>query len=425
LLGWTRKNGAKRPWVIAGAALILGLAAAAVVGGIARTHSGKEPPTDPPKTIVAGFAARSYPSGGFARLVVRTRVRRLAVQLFHYGPPSRAARRGAMRLGAPVTRPQAVSWRSDAATLSIPMRLGAWTSGLYFARLTARSGLVGYAPFVLRPRVLGRVRVAVVLPTNTWQAYNLRDGATWYFDTSVHDVDLSRPYLDRGIPPHFRAYDEGFLRWFARAGRKADFLADDDLEAISSGRRLAQLYDLVVFSGHEEYVTPHVYDIVERYRDVGGNLGFLSSNNFFYRVTKDGNTMHGRTRWRDIGRPEARLIGIQYIDWYHGHYPNRPYVVDGARAAPWFFRGTGLLNGDRFGRYGIEVDGRTDDSPPGVVVLASARNIFGNGVTADMTYYERGGAKVFAAGVTNFGGSALFPVPSRLLANLWAKLARP
>jgi hypothetical protein len=425
LLGWTRRNGAKRRWVIAGAVLLLVLVAAAVVGGIAWTHSGKEPPTDPPRTIVAGFAARSYPSGGVARLVVHTHVRRLHVQLVHYGPRAPVVHRGEMALGVPVTRPRTVAWRSNAARRSIPLRLGEWPSGLYFARLTAPSGLVGFAPFVLRPRVLGRVRVAVVLPTNTWEAYNLRDGATWYFDPNVHEVDLSRPYLDRGIPPHFRAYDEGFLRWFARTGRKADFLSDDDLEAMPSGRRLARLYDLVVFSGHEEYVTPHVYDIVERYRDLGGNLAFLSSNNFFYRVTRDGNVMRGRTRWRDIGRPEARLIGIQYIDWYHGHYADQPYVVDGARAEPWFFRGTGLTDGDRFGHYGIEVDGRTDDSPPGVVVLASARNIFGHGVTADMTYYERGGAKVFAAGVTNFGGSALFPVPSRLLTNLWTKLARP
>ena len=55
------------------------------------------------------------------------------------------------------------------------VRAGAWPSGLYFLRLTAADGRVGYAPFIVRPRVLGAQRVAVVLSTNTWQAYNFRD----------------------------------------------------------------------------------------------------------------------------------------------------------------------------------------------------------------------------------------------------------
>ena len=51
----------------------------------------------------------------------------------------------------------------------------------------------------------------VVLPTNTWEAYNLRDvdgngvGDTWYANSSIPSVDLTRPFLDRGVPPHFRA----------------------------------------------------------------------------------------------------------------------------------------------------------------------------------------------------------------------------
>ena len=408
------------------AALGLLAVTAAVLGAVAaRTHTHKSVPTDEPRTLVASFAARSYRSGGTATVVVRTRVRGFSVQLFHCGPQRQAPLRNDVMLGVPVTRPRAVEWRSPSATLAVRLGLGAWPSGLYFARLTAPGGRLGFAPFVLRPHVLGRVRVAVVLPTNTWEAYNLRGGATWYFDPHVHAVDLARPYLDRGVPPHFRGYDDGFLRWFAHTRRNADFLSDDDLDSIPSGDRLARLYDLVVFSGHEEYVTPHVYDVVRRYRDLGGNLAFLSSNNFFYRVTRHGSTIHGRTRWRDIGRPEARLIGIEYVDWNHDRYPNKPYVVRGARAAPWFFRGSGLRDGDRFGRYGIEVDARTPDSPSGVKVLATIPNIFGRGVTAEMTYYARRGAKVFAAGVTNFGGSASFPVPSRLLANLWTRLARP
>ena len=43
-----------------------------------------------------------------------------------------------------------------------------------------------------------------------------------------------------------------------------------------------------------------------------------------------------------------------------------------------------------------------------------------------MTYYETAqGAKVFAGGVIDFGGSATLPSVRRLLENLWARLSAP
>ena len=314
--------------------------------------------------------------------------------------------------------------------LAIP--LGRWPTGVYFARLTSSGGAYGFAPLVLRPRRLGENRVAVVVPTHTWAAYNFRDvdgdgvGDTWYASSEIHTVDLTRPFLDRGVPPHYRAYDAGFIHWMTSGGRRADFLSDEDLERIPTARRLQRLYDLVVFPGHEEYVTPHVFDIVERYHTLGGNLLFLSANNFYYRVTRRGTVLHGRDRYRDRGRPEARFIGAQYVDWFQRRYPNRPYVVTSAPSARWVFRGTGLETGSRFGTYGIEIDARAEESPPRVEVLARIPGIFGPGKTAEMTYHETAaGAKVFAAGVINFGGSAWYsPVP-RILDNLWARLSRP
>ena len=50
----------------------------------------------------------------------------------------------------------------------------------------------------------------------------------------------------------------------------------------------------------------------EGYRDLGGNLMFLSANNFFWQVVKHGQTMMKTKQWRDLGRPEAALLGVQY-----------------------------------------------------------------------------------------------------------------
>ena len=372
-------------------------------------------------SIAATFLARSYAAGDRATLSLAQDSARESVQVFHAGYGSE----GPMR-GAPVSAPVALT----NGVSRVGVRMGNWPTGLYYARITAR-GRTGYAPFVLRPRRLGTQRVAVVLPTNTWQAYNFRDDNgdgvpdTWYANPRVKCVGLARPFLGDGVPPHYNE-DRGFQRWLAVTGKQVDVLSDDDLDRIGSGDRLAQMYDLVVFPNHEEYVTVREYDAVARYRDLGGNLAFLSANNLFRRVDRHGNQLCLVGRFRDLGRPEAGIIGVQYVDWNHDLYRNRPFTVVGAQRARWLFRGSGLHNGSRFGVYGIEIDARTPQSPPGTQVLAKITDAFGPGESAEMTYYTTPrGAKVFAAGVINFGSSALWPITSRLLDNLWNRMARP
>jgi N,N-dimethylformamidase len=339
------------------------------------------------------------------------------VQLLHAG-----SARSRASLGYAVGPP--VELRPDLHS-EVPVRLYDWPTGVYLARVQAGSR-VRYAPFVLRPLRFGTARAAVVVPTFTWQAYNVAGRDSWYVDPAVNTVDLRRPFPGYGLPPHFRAYDLGFLRWLSASGHAADFYSDADLDGFRSAERLAESYDLVVFAGHEEYVTSRMYDLIERYRDLGGNLAFLSANNFFWRVAHKGDRIVRMSRWRDLNRPEAALVGEQYVAWNENRFANAPYVVTGAQVAPWLFDGTGLRNGSRFGRYGIEIDGVTRDSPHGTKVLAKASDVFGKGQTAEMSYYETSnGARVFAAGVINFGGTADWPAISPLVENLWRRLTTP
>ena len=68
-------------------------------------------------------------------------------------------------------------------------------------------------------------------------------------------------------------------------------------------------------------------------------------------------------------------------------------------SAAWIFDGTNLQSGDTFSLGGIEIDARAAASPRGTKVLATIPDVFGPGMTAEMTYYETPqGAKVFAAG---------------------------
>ena len=73
------------------------------------------------------------------------------------------------------------------------------------------------------------------------------------------------------------------------------------------------------------------------------------------------------------------------------------------------------------GGYGIEIDAdHARTRPPGTVVLARVTDLFGPGVSGEMTYYETpAGARVFAAGTLDFGGSATFWPMTRMLENLW------
>ena len=350
----------------------------------------------------AAFAQRSYAPGETASLAVwygraqTVRIERVGLR------PARSAGRSADD-EVPGDRRRPACLRPDRRLAERPLRRPRERSRWH------RPGAVRRPP----EDHSGDHRIAVVLPTNTWQAYNRRDvdgngiGDTWYADSSVPSVDLTRPYLDGGVPPKFRGYDRGFLRWLAQRSIEADFLADDDFERVATGDRLARLYDLIVFPGHEEYVTTHAYDVIERYRDLGGNLMFLSANNFFYRVERRGARLYRTGRWRaSAGRRRSSVCSTS--TGTRTAIRNLPYVV--TAHGSWVFRGTGLREGDRFGKYGIEIDARTSRSPKGIRVLARIHNAFGPGKSAEMTYYETGrGAKVFAAGVINFGGSALWP----------------
>ncbi|MDX6517845.1 MAG: hypothetical protein QOF50_691 [Gaiellaceae bacterium] len=409
--------------------------------GRARVYGNYRPwrgePVDAPvvrvQGIELGFLRRSYAPGELAALTIATDARAFRLQVFAFGNSVDVSNVDVKTNGGAVTPPLDVRWdryRSTRSRLRL-VRAGEWTSGLYFLRARAADGRTGYAPFILRPRTLGTSRIAVVLATNTWQAYNFDDangdgwGDSWYVSGAQRSVGLQRPFLDFGVPFRFHDWDLEFISWLNRTGKQVDYLSDDDLERVGSGDALARAYDLVVFPGHEEYVTRHVYDVVRRYRDLGGNLAFLAANNFFREVTRRGERIVRGRLWRDLGRPEAGLVGVQYVGSNHGER-QAPFVVTGTASAPWAFGGTGLADGSGFGRYGIEIDARTPATPPGTILLARIPDVLGPGRTAEMTYYENAaGAKVFAAGALNFAASLNDPQVARLVENVWARLSKP
>ena len=388
--------------------------------------------------IDASFARQSYAPGELANLRIAADAPALTLKILHSGPERVVTYADNQMAGVDVGyAPVNLMWSVHRdAPAGVIVRIGDWPSGLYYAELTSADGRVGYAPFVVRPTVLGAAsRIAVVLPTNSWQAYNFYDangngwGDTWYAGPPNYTVDLSRPYNNKGVMPRFYRYDLPFLHWLYWSGKTVDFVSDIDLDAVQTGDELARAYDLIVFEGHEEYVPEHMFETVTRFRDLGGNLLFLSANNFFWRVAQTGTEMRKTGQFRQVGNPESRLIGVQYRANDHGEKQGN-YVVSSTALAPWLWDGTEIADGGTFGSavggYGIEIDVVTPDSPPGTTVLAEIPDLFGPGLTAQMTYYETpAGAKVFAAGTLDFGGSATTWPTRRMLENLWKRLSPP
>ena len=182
----------------------------------------------------------SYAPGQWADLIVSRTRARSTCSSSRAGVERMATTADNVMNGVPIGEALTIpwdTWRNKPHRIRIG--IGPWDSGLYFLRLTADDGRVGYAPFVVRPALLGAAsRVAVVLPTNTWQAYNFRDedGNGWGTPGTrraprARSGSAGRA-ARRGVPPQFRKYDLAFLHWLAWTGKKVDTLAESDLELI-------------------------------------------------------------------------------------------------------------------------------------------------------------------------------------------------
>jgi GntR family transcriptional regulator len=388
-------------------------------GAVARAPTSMRP------TVRAAFLRESYSVNTMGRLRIFSSAHGVRLQILRAGTENRRIGVRDAMLGSPVTKTAWIGrvWSGRLITV----RIGGWESGLYYARLVSRRGSIGHAPFVLRPRTLGTRRVAIVLPTQTWQAYNFSDDNgdgredTWYAGGTT--ARTARPYENRGVPTNYRRYDQPFLCWLDATGREVDYLSQADLNRLRNGRLLARAYDLIVFPGHHEYVTEREYDAITNFRDAGGNLMFLSANNFFWKITRRGDVMTRIQQWRKLGRPEATLVGVQYFAGDRGGY-KAPWVVRDQFAADGLLAAAGLRNTMRFGEGGVEVDATTRRSPAGIRVLAELRwrkRTFGQ-----MTYYETGrGAEVFAAGSISLVTALYREDVRRVLEELWERLAGP
>lgn len=346
-----------------------------------------------------------------------------------------------------------VSWR-----MTVPHT---WVSGAYLAAFTTDDGHRSLTPFVVRDDSR-RADFLVVLPFSTYQAYNQwpLDGATgkslYYgygkdgadgnqaetgsnqFDANGHPIDygtrarkvsFERPYSGVGLPQR-ADMDYAFLQWAERSGYDVAYATSVDLH---EGRIDPSQYAGLVFSGHDEYWSQTMRDIVTTAVGRGTHVAFMGANNVYWHVrfepdprgtgrqplmvcyktdTDPSADASGPTRlWRTVdphgARAEQSLIGVQY-----NGIPKAEMPLIVASADHWLWAGTGVRNGDAIPKVvGGEADGWDPGAPkPTSVshVLLSASHFMALGganwprIQHTSLYTTAGGAIVFAAATFNW-----------------------
>ncbi|GAA3124851.1 hypothetical protein GCM10010466_14630 [Planomonospora alba] len=392
---------------------------------------------------------------------------------FHLTRTSRAPLRGTVTVEdtAGGRRLPCGAFRGPYWDLDVP---GDWASSLYRAVFTSgedgedREDGEGSAEvyFVVRAaRPASPILLSVPFPT--WQAYNRAGmpGESLYWTeqpTRAARVSFDRP---GGGPPPER-WEEGMIRWLGPAGYAVDHCSGLDLH---DGAGLLAGYRLLVVNGHDEYWSAGMRDSVEEFVRRGGNLAVFSGNTCWwqFRLEDGGRTMVCHrdaaadpvaavapalttVEWSSapVDRPENGLIGVSFRrgagTW--GPYMDKMYEESYTVRFPehWAFEGTGLGEGDTFGRGALgyetdacdftEVDGvplatGRDGTPPSFVILATADlrhwDRYGQGGMATMGAMRLGAGTVFTAATVNWGNTLHDPVVARITRNVLDRLSAP
>lgn len=289
-------------------------------------------------------------------------------------------------------------------TMTIP---DDWVSGVYLGRLTTipegnEAYWQSYVVFIVtddRP-----ADVLFQCSDNTWQAYN-----TWPNNFSVYthpkggqgpwaDVSFDRPYgreaqhmsvvndpLTVGSG-EFLPYEFPMAFWLEQHGYDVTYCSNSDLLTPDRGLKCKCMISI----GHDEYWDIRQFQSVEKMRDSGVSLMFLSGNSVCWvtplRAGFDGRPNrimfrggpygaendyavqrekeHGPFPFR--GPDEGLLMGARNVEPVNG---GGDWII--TKADHWMFEGTGVKNGDSVpGLIGWEYHGQPADIP-GLEIVAA------------------------------------------------------
>lgn len=290
-----------------------------------------------------------------------------------------------------------------------------WPSGVYALEMRSPGGLRRHIPFVVRPSAPAS-KIAFLLPTNTYNAYNTWGGHNQYSIGELgrqRQVTFMRPSTSIPVDPpgridHLLYSDMFLLKWMEDNGFGYDAYIDGDLDADGSWLRQ---YKALVLGSHPEYWSERMRQRVVDYLAGGGRLIYTGGNGRYERMSYANGTtaIHRdaageRDEYGELGKSESQILGVALTGAYMNFSPYR-VVADHPLLA-----GTGLKPGDTFGGYadngaasGWEVDA-LNPAMSGVQHIARGTNNEDHG--ADMVFWPKpNGGWVFSASSMSFNGA--------------------
>ena len=316
----------------------------------------------------------------------------------------------------PSTQPLRANWPvTDTVTAGLD-----WTSGYYLVEAEATNGAgaghVGTTYVIVRQADDAEPsQILVQVPVNTWEAYNSWGGNSLYTVPRAYRVSFDRPFDADAASPLW--WEIQLVRFFEREGYDVSY--QTDLDTNNDVSTLVR-HRLVIVAGHDEYWTLAMRNGFDDALAAGTNLAFTGSNDAYWNIQYEdaGRTIltyksmydpnpdptQKTAMFREIGRPECLLEGVQHADIRILNHP-LDYTVTAAGANDPWLAGTGLTAGARI----VGVVGREHDSlapypgclHPGEVVLFHYEDPAD--LPADAVKYTApSGARVFAAGAQEF-----------------------
>ncbi len=272
-----------------------------------------------------------------------------------------------------------------ATTLNIP---DDWRSGVYIAQFPSGQGIREIF-FVVRPRE-PRSPMLLTMATNTYAAYNNVGGKCFYTYISTDReqadvVSFQRP-LQSEMLGNFYIWDQFFVAWLDSEGYEVDYAINADHDAEPD---LLSHYKANLRIGHDEYNSRGECEQLQQFVKNGGNFILFAGNCFCHEV----NYLDDFTKLRcykphyhDMPTPEnpetqfwvrkenmrQRTIGVTYSSFVHAKTdtPGKffaPVTDDGkyghfqvCDSTHWLYEGTGLEDGDEFGREDSIAGGELD-----------------------------------------------------------------
>ena len=326
-----------------------------------------------------------------------------------------------------------------------------WASTLYRAEFTSSAGGDSrIVEFIVRANHPSESRILYCWPVTTVEAYNsfagdLYDDPRYYL--RLRQVSFDRPKF------LFDKRELQLMAWLKHEGFSVDSCSSVDLHADLT---LLSNYNLLLSVGHDEYWSKEMRDYVEAFVEAGGNAAFFSANTCWWQVRFEDENLtmicyksavedplagiddsRVTINWASspLNRPENWLTGVSYR-YGAGAWGDdsddkmRVAEYEVKDSADWVFSGTGLKNGDKFGKGvggHLGIMGYETDSvnlvegtviPTNFKVLATVdlRTWRPNGHAgyATMGYYRNVGT-VFTAGTVHWGFNLLTIPPDSIV----------